>query len=221
MRRTDSVFLLTLIDFLFQIIFFGVFLYAVYMATANEKAWEENIKRLQSYFGIGDFTELTDQLTTLAPIEAIRRALAVSNAVGKTDLRSLTEAVEYIESKGGRTRIDEAIKKLEEGAGKPHCLLANGSRKIAVELAEVVATESRITFSRETTELTKLLSRMHVSYESIRDLPLSEFTKRFKRVLEIEPGCKYTLRFIEKTDFVFPRNAAEPIFYLRKVRQGG
>src|SRR5260370_14260525 len=71
MNRGDNVFLLTLIDFLFQIIFCGVFLYALVAApTPDREARETAIKRLLSHFGISDLVLLTDRLTRLVPADA-------------------------------------------------------------------------------------------------------------------------------------------------------
>jgi hypothetical protein len=221
MRRTDTVFLLTLIDFLFQIIFFGVFLYAIYMATTDESKRNSDIKRLQSYFGIGDLTVLTDELTRLGPIEEIRKALKIKLQLGDTqDAEAVAQALAYIEAKGGKEKIDQAIRKLEEGAGKPHCITFPANKKVALELAEVTATDERIVFSEKTEELSKLLKRLNINYSNVRDLSFQEFQSAFRPVLDLEPNCRYTLRFVEKTDFVHARTHVEPIFYLRKIRSG-
>ena len=202
--------MLTLIDFLFQIIFFGIFIYAIYMTQLNESKSNENrndeqIKRLQNFFGIGDLTELTDKLTRLAPVEEIQHAL---------------EAKAYIDEKGGKPRIDDAIRKLDEGVGKPHCIPTLNNKKVAIDLAEVVATDDRIVFQKETQELSKLLGILHLKFSDIRDLSLPEFNSTFRQVLAKEPSCRYTLRFKENTNYVYASNIAEQIFYLRKIHVG-
>lgn len=189
------------------------------MATSDKNMHEENIKRLQSYFGIGDLTVLTDALTRLAPIEEIRNALDVAKKLGNDkDVEKVLKAVKYIDEKGGKERIDEAIQKLEAGAGKPHCLFSPTDKKVALELAEVTATDQRIVFTSETQELAKLLTRLKLRFEDIKSLPLAEFQSTFRPVVNLDPNCKYMLRFVEKTDYVFARNHVEPIFYLRKKR---
>src|SRR4051794_2255230 len=112
MRRTDDVFFFTLIDFLVQVLFFGLLLFVVAkvkeqaaeMKLAKESAEVEKIKKAT---GISDLTELTDTLTRLAPI---------------TELKGTAD---FIRSVGGIEKVKEGLDRLhkyDEGSGKPPCL---------------------------------------------------------------------------------------------------
>lgn len=214
MPRNDSIFLLTLIDFLFQIIFFGIFIFAIFMSSPGELYKNENIKKLQNYFGIGDLTELTDKLTRLAPLEDIRYSLEQTKKIG---VKNESEAMKFIDQSGGRQHITDALRKLEEGVGKPHCLIESGDKKKAHILAEVTATDDRIAFTKETKDLRNLLIKLGIKFSDVQDIGLSEFREKFGSVIRVDPGCRYTLRFLEKTDYVYAREVVEKTFYLRIV----
>ena len=70
-RRSDNVFLLTLVDFLVQIIFFGLFIFVVYQALLNREAKQYNpgdVNEAIERAGVSNLKELIDELSKLAPI---------------------------------------------------------------------------------------------------------------------------------------------------------
>src|SRR5947207_2064200 len=74
MRKGDEVFFLTLVDFLLQVCFFGLFVFVAYYANETRvQAMEKSnaaataLERLKNHFGVSNLVELTDYLTQLVP----------------------------------------------------------------------------------------------------------------------------------------------------------
>ena len=192
MRRTDQVFLLTLIDFFIQIIFLGVFLYAIYSLDSMKQS--KAIERLLRHFGVSDFVQLTDKLTRLVPSD-------------------LVSSSENVPPKPPETIPDPP--KVKPGAGKPHCLYdpTDPHRQKVKFLAEVRADDETITFIETTDELDVLLDLLGYDFSTIESLPLATFRKYFDKVKTVKPDCRYTLRIDERTRYIEPRDAIEAIFY--------
>ena len=203
-KSGDQVFLLTLIDFLLQIIFFGIFVYAIYIAANidTKKDDEEAISKLIAHFGVSTIVELTDELTRLAPAENIRAN------------------VTYVNQNGGIDVIQEKLDKLkkhEEGFGKQPCIyeLKEG-KKIPISIARVVASDTDITFQKETPELKEVLNRIGCTYKEIQSLSLRQFDRKFANINDQYPDCRHTIVFYERTRFTDARDVAEKYFFLIK-----
>lgn len=241
MGRTDNVFLLTLIDFLLQIIFFGVFMYALYIATsADPQAREQALRRLLTHFGISDIAILTDDLTRLIPPEAIKKGSDLFKL--PKDKRQLEELRKLVEKNGDLSEIErklddakrlgelnsfvhqngelprikeklEKLRKIEEGSGKPPCLAdeLNGKR-IPRALGRVVASEEIISFDALTPDLKGVLDILGYSYSDVKVLSLDEFEKKFSPLRTKRPDCRYSMRFAETTRYVEPRDAVNRTF---------
>lgn len=226
MKKTDDVFFFTLIDFLIQVFFFGLVLF-VLNELINEKVKEEQandqakIETLLKKTGVSTLTELTDQLSKLAPITELKGISDFLNRAGglekvKTDVATVANA-------GGTSVVQdklEKLKRIEEGSGKPPCLfdkLPDGKKSVK-PLATVEATDTSIKFTGQTPELEKLLSRMGATYESIEELTFSQFKSAFSPVIKLDPDCRYTLRFIERTDYIYARDAVRQYFYFNPQR---
>jgi hypothetical protein len=240
--QQDSVFLLTLVDFLFQIIFFGLFAYAISVATENTDwksaavalqqkfkdespadvqkvvdampddaerlkaamANEEAAKRLEAHFGVSDLTELTDELTRMAPMDQLRSASKLIQKAGSVD------------------RANDAVERyLKSGIGKPACLLADVAKNRAKPLATVVGYEDHLEFQAETPELSVVLSNMGTDYASVHSLPLAQFKQAFSKLGALYPDCMYTFDLIEKTRYVEPRDAATANWNVRVIPRRG
>lgn len=241
-NQHDSVFLLTLVDFLFQIIFFGLIAYAISVVTKNEDwksaalalqqkfkeaspahlqsvidvmpadaqrlktalANEEAVQRLTQHFGVSNLTELTDELTRMAPVEQLRVASTL------------------VKKAGGIERAHDAIDRyIKNGIGKPACLLTEGSTSRAKPLATVIGYETHLDFQTETPELSAVLTRMGMDYASVRSLRLAEFKQVFSRLGALYPDCMYTFNLIEKTRYVEPRDAATANWNVRVIPRRG
>jgi hypothetical protein len=240
--QQENVFLLTLVDFLFQIIFFGLFAYAISIATENtdwksaalalqEKfkdetpaqvqavvdampsdaesmkralASEDAAHRLEQHFGKSTLTELTDELTRMAPADQLRSANRLIQKVGSVE------------------RANDAVDRyLKSGVGKPACLLADGAKGRAKPLATVIGYENRLEFQAETPELAVVLAKMETDFASVRSLPLAQFKRVFGRLGALYPDCMYTFDLVEKTRYVEPRDAATAGWNVRVIPRRG
>lgn len=221
MRRTDNVFLLTLVDFLVQVIFFGLFVFVVYQASqsARQKQLKADEQSFDSVFetaGVSNITELLDELSKLAPV----RLKGFNTIFGKQGGGGEAEAVKrMVEESGGAAGLEarlERLAKLEEGMGKPPCLFeTRDGKRQAVALATVIGSATTISFVSSTPQLEKLLAELGLSYGSVRSLGLSQFRRTFRKVIDVHPQCRYTLVFRETTRLVDPRDAAGAYFYLQ------
>jgi hypothetical protein len=221
MRRDDSVFFFTLVDFLLTALFFGLVVFAVGKARARrdrkeQKEWSAFASRLRTATGISDLTVLTDRLTRLGPLKNAEEALQVVKQVGGPS--EAGKAIAMVVKSGGSDTVRARLERLRqrEGAGKPHCLLSEVEGKPrATAIATVMATDSTISFEKETPELRSVLSSIQRTYEDVRSLGLRDFARTFEPVLGIHPECLYTLEFIERTRYIDARDAARGVFYLR------
>ena len=220
MQRSDNVFMLTLVDFLVQVIFFGLFVFVVYqnMESTRRQRLADAEKHLDAVYdaaGVSNITELTDELGKLAPVglKGFNTIWGEQGGGGRAgELKSVVEEAggpDGLKAKLGR------LAKLEEGLGKPPCLfeLRDGKRQ-ATPLAAVVASADTITFTANTPALQPLLDKLGLTYDGVKSMGLAQFRRTFRRVVELQPDCRYSLLFRETSRLVDPRDAAGAYFYL-------
>ncbi len=219
LRRSNDVFLLTLVDFLVQVIFFATFIFVVHQALIEDPNAKEynnaQVTRAIQLAGVSDLTELTDELTKLAPVTLRGLNESLGEDVQGEDIE---RAVEAIEKAGGATELDDAmtrLARLEEGQGKPACIfeMREGKRRPKI-LATAIGTASTISFTENTPELQDLLSSLGLSYGNVQSLGLSEFRRTFSPVISKFPDCRYTIALRETTNLVNARDAAQQVFYV-------
>lgn len=219
LRRSNDVFLLTLVDFLVQVIFFALFLFVVYQAMLKDPKAQHydpaQVARAIELAGVSDLKELTDELTNLAPV-----SLKGFNATLGPDLQQgeIERAAEAIRKAGGAKALDEKLarlEKLERGQGKPSCVYetVNGERRPRL-IATAVGTASTITFVDRTPDFDALLASLGLSFERVRSLGLADFRRTFGPVVSRHPDCRYTIVLRETTNLVNARDAAQQIFYV-------
>lgn len=119
MKQQDTVFLLTLIDFLFQIIFFGLFAYAIYAATSGKSQLEKKIN---------DYQISGDVLAGMLPssFESLKRILGSDdsdnadeeiikelNRQGYTSLAELTDDLSKLAPIKEISSLNQAAKELD------------------------------------------------------------------------------------------------------------
>lgn len=223
MRRDESVFFFTLVDFLVTALFFGVVLYAMGMHAKTADAKEtanarKAVESLKSAAGVSNITELTNVLTKLAPVKDIEPIVTSVRNVG--GLPALVRIDSLIQSVGG---IDSAVAILArarrgEGYGKPPCLftLAAKGRKVPRLVATVWGSDSTITFTALTGALDTLLTELNLSYASVDTLSLLEFRQAFAKLPTLRTDCRYWIGFIERTPYVYARDAVNAGFVFVK-----
>ena len=222
LQRSDSVFLLTLVDFLIQIIFFGLFLFVVYQTILQREKRRYDaamVDRAITAAGVSNLTELVDELSKLAPVRLKGFNAALGN---QSDEAHVKQAAESIRNAGGAVGVTDAMNrlaKLERGNGLPACLeeTVGGTRR-AVTLATAIGTGSSIAFEAPTPQLARLLGEIGLEFGAVRSLGLRDFTRTFYPVLVKYPRCRYTIVLRETTRMVNARDAAGQIFYLKLRR---
>lgn len=241
MKQSNDIYFITLIDLFVQIIFLSLLLYVVSKAGEEERMAEQraavkNVERIVKAAGVSNITELTDELTKLGPIKEMKgtadfisraggasdaaRLVSIANQMGGVDqldakLQASAKVQSLVERAGGDEKLQQIIKKFEEGSGKPPCLYTTANdKRIAKPVATVIADDSSIAFEGSNPELDRMLALLGKSYPAVQTLSFAEFKSTFARLSGIKPECRYTLRFIEKTNLVHARDAARFAFYL-------
>lgn len=235
--RSDNVFLLTLVDFLLQVIFVGLFAYAVVtainikrdaavMPIANQligmseaqlhkliktvattkdidRALEDqrDLNTLLSKQGVSNFVELDDKLSRMVSVDQL------------TDVKQV-QAV--IKAAGGVETAKTAINHYLNGVGKPHCLYAE-DKKNALPLATITAYDDHMVIEKTTPELNKVLAEIGEPQDQITDLKLPDFIRVFSKLASHYPNCLHSVRFRERTDLVYARNALSATRSLRPI----
>lgn len=119
MKQQDTVFLLTLIDFLFQIIFFGLFAYAIYAATSGKSQLE---KKINDYRISGDvlagmlpnsFDSLKKILGSVDSEGADEMIIKELNRQGYASLVELTDDLSKLAPIKELSSLDQAAKELD------------------------------------------------------------------------------------------------------------
>ena len=128
MNDKDDVFFFTLIDFLIQIFFFGIFVAcATHLISERSKEKEAKVSKevgkLLQAAGVSSITEITDIFSRLGPLYELK---GFSEFLKRFDEpHKLKNTQRALERAGGPAallgRLDK-LTKFEEGSGKPPCL---------------------------------------------------------------------------------------------------
>ena len=196
MRQSEHVLYITLIDFLIQLIFLGLVLSVIYYASQPSK--DEQDKAAEAIAKIKQLTEITDELTRLGPLKT-----AAQNSKLGEDFNNLAGKV------GGK---EAAFKILTTEAnkgsapGKPYCI---GGLKVATFDAYEDRLELRAPVS---SEMSDLLKQLNLSSESVKRIPIKEFSKTFAQLRVIETTCVYNVVLVEHSFDTRPRDAVNSTF---------
>ncbi|MDB5791209.1 MAG: hypothetical protein JWQ80_1233 [Massilia sp.] len=236
-KRSDNVFLLTLVDFLLQIIFVGLFAYA--LVTAINTKRDATAMSIAKRLGNLDEAQLRKLLKALAELPDVGRALSdgreikellakhgISNFVELDDTLSrmvpadqvaeVKQIHDVIRAAGGVEAAKKAVSYYVNGVGKPHCLYTDDKRN-AVPLATLTAYDDHITIDGTTAELKKVLAEIGEDPAQVADMPLPAFTKVFSKLANRYPNCIHSVRFRENTNLVYARNAVSATRSLRLI----
>lgn len=226
-QRSDNVFLLTLVDFLLQIIFVGLFAYAI--ATSMSAKRQASLSTIETALRGWSEEQVQKLLATLAAAPDVGKTLkdqkdlkdflgkqGVSNLAALTDKLSrmvpvdqvtdIKQVRQAITDAGGAENARLAISAYLHGVGKPHCLYAS-DKKSAFPLATITAFDDEIVFDTQTPELNLVLAQLGENYGTIAKLSLTDFTRRFAKIASLYPKCVHSLRVREKTEYVRARKA--------------
>jgi hypothetical protein len=161
---------------------------------------QEKIKALKTLTGISNFTELTDLLTRLGPLQQAQAR--------REDYEKLSSEVQKV---GG---VEAAKKVLADhvavlgGQGSKSCL-PNRAR-----VATLHVYRDRVELgSYDPKEFPDLLAKLSLSKQKVERLSLEEFSKVFSEVKTLFPDCKFNVDLVEHSFDTRPRDVIRPIFW--------
>lgn len=161
---------------------------------------QEKIEALKTLTGISNFTELTDLLTRLGPLQKAQAS--------REDYEKLSSEVTKV---GG---VDAAKKVLADHAA---VLGGQGSKSCLPNRARVATLHvyrDRIELgSYDPKEFPNLLAKLSLSKEMVERLSLEEFSKVFGEVKTLFPDCKFNVDLVEHSFDTRPRDVIRPIFW--------
>jgi hypothetical protein len=227
MTRSDDVFFFTLIDFLLQVFFFGLLLFAVGQALQQQerdsRAGEAKAQeKLLKAAGVSNITELTDLLTRMAPLAELKgNADFISRNGGREQVEA---AVQAASAAGGVDKVShlqknmaamqDRITTLEGGWGKVSCVpnIVIRGRLQPKSVATVVVMDDVVRLEDPTPEFEALLKRHALNFEQVRSLDLPSFRSTFAPVVAQQPECRYFLNSVTRTRYLEPMRAVWSAF---------
>jgi hypothetical protein len=218
MRKGDEVFLFTLVDFLLQVFFFALLLFAIYLAMQKQVderrglAATEQQKLLKS-IGVSSLTELSDLLTKMAPLDELRGTSDfIARNGGADKLRSVAEAASAAGGIDKLSKMNDQVKSLTEkvakleGWGKASCIsniVVNG-RAQPKSVAHIVIYDDHVELDNPTPEMIEVLQGLGREFKDVSRLSLADFRATFAPLVSKKPECRYFLSVTTKTQFLEP-----------------
>jgi hypothetical protein len=213
----DTVFFFTLIDFLLQVCFFGLIMYAVSQALEQKKPKRDELadakriaaaEKIEKLYGVSNITELSDELSRLAPMDKLRGSADFIQRVGGTV--KANEIVELLNQQGG---IDKVRSKLLDGVGKPGC--AVGTKGELLPIATLFVGDEQIEVEALTPELRIVLDKSGLNYEEVRTTSVNSFSRVWSKIIKTDSACRHTVIAKEKTKLSAPLRAVGSVFYTK------
>jgi len=227
MRRNDDVFFFTLIDFLLQVLFFGLLLFVVWQVQQHEKkatalAEVEATQKLLVGTGLSSITELTDYLTKMVPLDQLRgtsdfiaRNGGPGVVKGAMAAASAAGGIDKVSTLAGQVKmLSSRVNELEGGWGKASCLpnvVVNG-RLQPKSIARVVVEDAHVTIEEPTPEMLELLRRHGLNFDDVQKLSLASFRQTFAPVVVKQPECRYFMSAVTRTQYLEPMRAVWSAF---------
>lgn len=212
--RSDSIIYLTLVDFLIQLIFFGIFLFVAFNQSRTQD--EPNLSPEFKQYGVpilegfgelvsADNVPIFQQLAKFIRnrqdlvdlVESLKRAGSVQH---------LLDGTKIVQEAGG---IESARKRL--GLGRPACLASKAS------LMTVVAFDEFIEIAAITEDGQKVFDETEVNVAAGAKLSFDQFTARFKRLIQQKVAgepCVHFVRYERATKLEAPRLVVDKIFLI-------
>ena len=213
--RSDSVIYLTLVDFLLQLIFFGIFLFVAYYPSKPQDVPSLS-KEFQKYGvpileGFGElitaenvqwFQKLAKFIHSQADLISLVKALEIAGSVD-----DLLQMVTLVQDSGGIGKVKSKL------LGQPACLPDRAS------LMTIEAADSYLFIANVTESGGKVFSELHISVKVGDRFSLPEFSDSFLRLLDQKVDGTRCVHFAkyDRTQTVLeaPRMAFEKIFLMQ------
>jgi len=203
MKRNDDVFFFTLIDFLLQVLFFGLLFFTLVTqpdnppvsAGASDKIDHDKVMTVTAWTGFLSIPFLADFLKPL-PIDITKEQFKDwAPFISNHHYKDVKLKFDYVEDRGGIEVIDAAFKK---AFGKPSCLLEDQKNKSPTRIAKFRLTDDKIDLINFKPEFQTLLTELNIKVSDVASLTLADFRNRFGGVRIKHPDCIYYVLYDEK-----------------------
>ena len=216
-QKSDSVFLLTLVDLLVQVIFLAIFLGALYISSANKN--EQETKKLSDLkakiiveVGVLKVAELVNAMVKLVPIDRLTELVAILPEF--KSIESLKAALKLVKAAKFDPKIlDDQIKDLEKkaalGYGLPPCIIGPGKNNYLMHLQ---ANDGYYQLLKVTPKLEELISKFKFSFKEGDKLSHEQFSAMGKAIATSEVDCRYWILYEPVIDSLSSYKAVEKYF---------
>ncbi len=197
-QKSDSVFLLTLVDLLVQVIFLAIFLGAIYISNANKNDLE--IKKISDpkakiivEVGVLKVAELVNAMVKLVPIDRIMELVAILPEFKSLD--SLKAALRLAKAaKFDPKVLDDQTKDLEKkismGYGLPPCVFGPDKTR---NLFRLQAHDGYYLLTVLTPKAEELISKFKFDLRAGDKLSTDQFNVLAKTIANSETECRYSI----------------------------
>ena len=195
-RKSDSVFLLTLVDLLVQIIFLAIFVGAVYIASegqddAEKKRISDPKAKIIVEVGVLKVAELVNAMVKLVPIDRLMELVVLlpefkSIEALKAALRLATTAKFNPELLDKQNQ--ELEKKISFGVGRPPCVFGPNKLK---NLFAIQEQENSYKITNLTPKAVELFSELKLNFGDGQDISFDQFDKAAKLIAGTEKECRF------------------------------
>lgn len=217
MKRGDDVFLFTLIDFLIQILFFGLAFYTIVTfinAQRDPKATSDKIDhtkvvQVTNWTGFSSIPKLAEFLN---PIQKPAGFSEWAKFMSGHDLKDVELKLRFIDDHGGMAKIGQDIR----AVGLPSCLEGDKATNGTTAVATFRLTDNRIDLLSETPNFHKVLSEINLSRAAVQSLTLMQFRELFGPLKAKHRQCRYFVSTDETQTLLHaPRDAVNSAFRIR------
>jgi hypothetical protein len=214
-KTSNDVFFFTLVDFLAQVLFLGLVLFAIHTAAQRRKDAEiphgkEQLRKLLDAAGVSNLGEVTDLVTRMAPIQQQAGSADFIRQAG--GIEKLRREHELVFSVGGIELLKrnlEKLKKYDDAYGMRPCMIAENGKPQPVATLELH--DDFVEFRELTPELRRLLRKLKLSYAEIQHLELADFRTQFQKLSIAYPGCWQYVSIVQATQLIEPAESVQAV----------
>ena len=219
-QKSDSVFLLTLVDLLVQVIFFAIFLGAIHLSIEGRA--DPEIKKISDpkakiivEIGVLKVAELVNEMVRLVPIDRIME-LSVLLPEFKS-IESLKAALRLAKAANFNPKVlEEQVKDLEKksaaGVGLPVCLLDSDKNK---NLLRLQGLDGYYVLSIITPKAQELLHKFQLDLKEGDRLTPEQLDDMGRVIANDKKECRYSVIYEPIVDSLLSYRRVQKYFYPR------
>ena len=195
-QKSDSVFLLTLVDLLVQIIFLAIFVGAVYVASDRKESKEKKHisdpkAKIIVEVGVLKVAELVNAMVKLVPIDRIMELVVLLPEFKSID--SLKAALRLATTAKFNSELldkqnQELEKKISFGIGKPACQFGPNKSKNLLTIQEQ---DNSYKFKNLSPAAVELFSNLKINFNEGQEITLQQFEKVARLISGTEKDCRF------------------------------